>query len=57
MLANDDNRRRERTIATGESERLRPCSVPALRTKIHCALTAADQQELIDTVDEIARQY
>jgi predicted PurR-regulated permease PerM len=34
--------------------------VPALRVKIHGALTAADQQELIDTVDEIAgkiRQY
>lgn len=34
--------------------------VPALRAKIHGVLTAADQQELIDTVDEIAgkiRQY
>lgn len=34
--------------------------VPALRSKIHGALTAADQQELIATVDEIAgkiRQY
>ena len=34
--------------------------VPALRTKIHGALTATDRRELIDTVDEIAgkiRQY
>ena len=34
--------------------------VPALRTKVHAALTAADRRELIDTVDEIAeriRQY
>ncbi len=34
--------------------------VPALRTKIHAVLNAADRRELIDTVDEIAskiRQY